>query len=871
MSQCRRYLRRLLQWSVVAGMGFAVLLATVPVVSAAPKPDADGIRNLASCYAERGKMAVQFLMDQSGSLKDTDPQATRVEFARAVVQALSAVSVIPVNGGLGRIDAQVVAFGSQTEEVIGWETIGPETADKISRELGQFKDRNRARGTDYVDALTQAQIAVLSRSSEIDPQNPGSVCRAVVWFTDGEFDLDIDGSSRGWAPEIPLTSKARKNEAVEAGKKVLCNSGGLADQYRSSETYLLTAALLTGSFNGDLLRRVTVGDGDCGSIPGGPTGSFFGSDDLGGLIPKILGPIITPPPLVPPDPVAGTCSATDCVARFEVDASTIAAVVLVDSEPVGGAMMLVGPNGDLLDITEQTVNGKIAGAPVSSRAQGSWRVLTVDLAKSPNAAVGTWSVSVSPPGGTDVFQIYPSRKTGIGIKPNATTPWTRGQLGEVTFKIVNSAGKSLDPLAVSSSQVSAKIGHGASPAQDIPAAWDPTSGNLVAEYTPSIDEAASEALVALSGTITNAAGDIIPVFSSAKIPVRVAGAPSVDSVLNLGVVKAPRNKERDSEGRQVVLPVTLPRDLGAEGAEDSNGEVCLGKDSKITLADQAVSVSAAGDSCVPVTAGKAAALPLLFSVENPQAGRFNGTINLTLKSDLQDKASRISVPVSGDLFVEPGDPVTNRTTLSLLVVGSLLAAALLWVLLSWRTAYFKDVVEIRGFMVANAVISRASANFAIPEFRADGWKFLEPSGPRGANFDPGGADLQFKAPVRILAAQDAKVGRAGYLAHGPLGGAGDEARIGHQIQGQWVFTVAPSEVDLESGLIEGDLFFFIIDGAGPEFSPSGVLQRAHQELLDHFERLHERIAKSREEHESPPDFEDFDAGPEEDPFAVKVD
>ena len=367
---------------------------------------------------------------------------------------------------------------------------------------------------------------------------------------------------------------------------------------------------------------------------------------------------------------------------------------------------------------------------------------------------------------------------------------------------------------------------------------------MVSAYVARSRSLSAAISIDVSGIVTTAAGDQIPVTASTSAAVNVAGAPVAPQSINLGVITPTRQKERDAEGRQPVLPVELKRTVTVTAPADGDGVFCVPGNSSITVNGQEVRISAVGDECVDIPAGGSADLPVSVAIDSPVDGTIVGNLAATTRSVLQQEASPVAISVTGEIVVPPGDPVVDGGTFWMLVLGSLAVAGGLWIGLSWWTSRFKDPTLIAGFRVP-VTIRPATSDFSMPPMDPDRWEYLKAAGPRSVLFE----DLEITAPVRILRSQDAIVERPSHIAHGNQGAAGRRSslkgRIAHQIQGQWVFTVPlGASASASSSEISGELFFFVLgDAVAIEADGGGLMERAKQELSARLPDIIERVQR----------------------------
>jgi hypothetical protein len=174
-----------------------------------------------SAAADRGcsRVDVLLMIDQSASLRNTDPQDQRVAAAEVLLRSLAASA----EAGGTTVDVTVAAFGTDAVEV-GRATLpgGVTGAVDIVR---PFADRETDLNTDYVLALGFAV-----RHFQAITDLP-SECKRMVWFTDGAYSIDQPN-----APGIAgYTTSTDRNVIVADLGGQIC--GGLP------ETSLLPAPL----------------------------------------------------------------------------------------------------------------------------------------------------------------------------------------------------------------------------------------------------------------------------------------------------------------------------------------------------------------------------------------------------------------------------------------------------------------------------------------------------------------------------------------------------------------------------------------------------------------------------------------------------
>jgi hypothetical protein len=163
-------LRRISQ----ACAGALALLLTVGASGSLP---ASGLAAAGPVATNCAVRHVLVLMDQSGSLRQTDPHQERVNAAQELVTSLAATANQP-----GAVSITIAGFDAAYEE-LGTHAL-PQGAPDAQRQLDEFRQRDRGVNTDYVAALLGA-----SRHFAGIAAPPG--CKTLVWFTDGAHDIEV--------------------------------------------------------------------------------------------------------------------------------------------------------------------------------------------------------------------------------------------------------------------------------------------------------------------------------------------------------------------------------------------------------------------------------------------------------------------------------------------------------------------------------------------------------------------------------------------------------------------------------------------------------------------------------------------------------
>ena len=158
-------------------LAMAVLAAALLAVAGVGAPAA-GAQSTAATGQGCSRVDVLLMIDQSASLKNTDPQDQRVAAAEVLLRSLASSAEA---GGAG-VDVTVAAFGTDTVEV-GRATLPGDVTGAVEL-VRPFADRETDINTDYVLALSFAV-----RHFQAITDLP-SECKRLVWFTDGAYSID---------------------------------------------------------------------------------------------------------------------------------------------------------------------------------------------------------------------------------------------------------------------------------------------------------------------------------------------------------------------------------------------------------------------------------------------------------------------------------------------------------------------------------------------------------------------------------------------------------------------------------------------------------------------------------------------------------
>lgn|GEM_PF-1382137 len=347
-----------------------------PSVSAQSAPPE---RAVTACVREQQSLSVLFLVDSSQSLQGTDPNGQRVVGLNAAVDALGTIAQqASTEGGVPpAVFVEFADFGTTTRRAFSerplWAPL-TEPRGQLAGQIEQFRQRNRSEDTDYVGALdpwrdraAPERPADEQGALELLEAAPEGSCRLLLWFTDGRFDIDYQGTRKyvNWTSEpLEIASEGIEEEAERRGVERLCQPGGLADQLRSGPITTGAGAYMTVVALGDpsnfgLVRAIAENTGAevCGQEPA--RGDVLEAASLGELIYALAtGP--NPNESVVLGDMVPTCTSVEltdasvvsaCELPFELTAAIRSFNLLTLAGDPAVSTVLVPPNGEAIRLS----------------------------------------------------------------------------------------------------------------------------------------------------------------------------------------------------------------------------------------------------------------------------------------------------------------------------------------------------------------------------------------------------------------------------------------------------------------------------------------------------------------------------------------
>jgi hypothetical protein len=442
---------------VLAGLVATALGSPGSALAAPSQTGTASLQDLGACLTETRHADVLLLVDESGSLRRTDPDDARVAAAQLLLRRLTDTAARTGS----TIDVAVRGFAADVRSAFDWAPLDAGSLGGASSAVADFASRDTGFETDYWTALAQARGQLVDHRTTA----AGRPCQALVLFTDGQYEL----SARDTAAErqqygetkpipgadtIPITTEDAAAQVVAAGQQDICRAGGVADQLRNDDILLIALGLSNGG-DVDLSLLSSIAEAQpnpCGNSA--PYGIFLAAGDVDDLV---LAFDAVGDPGNPPLPVdeKGVCAVALCpqeAHEFTLDAS-IQSIHLVGTSGAAGIDVYVQPPGIPTPVRLAYDPAAPAGtAPAGELALGyNWYgdgAFSVDVAIPPagNNWSGTWRVVFVDPTGQHPEAVSRTQLTiqadlGAVVDPAAPVDWRVGEdLGEVPFVLVRSDG-----------------------------------------------------------------------------------------------------------------------------------------------------------------------------------------------------------------------------------------------------------------------------------------------------------------------------------------------------------------------------------------------------------------------------------------------
>lgn len=686
---------------VLAACGLAVVALVLAPVSAigavggsvaeASSSDAaslasDPVSRLGACLAGGGQGDLLLLIDESGSLKSTDPTNSRIASAAYLVNQLT--TYVASSGA--KLAIKVGGFSSNYVSIGGWTVVSAAGKSGIIQNIDSLADKNTGFETDYWSALQGARSDLASRQTA---RGETVSCQAIAWFTDGRLDysprttgalISQYGDSKPFNPGLKLTSAAANREEITAARNDICRPGGVADQLRSSGVIVFAIGLHSSESSANdfsLLNSVATGSDSasgatCGGIITPIPGKFYLASDISDLL--FAFDLLSTPGESPLQQQSGICQAGLCDNAghdFVLDDSTPVVHVLGSADIPTVDVDLISPAGTIVPLPNSAVGSaltaNLAGATISYSWQSA-NTVEIDLSKAggSTAWAGQWKLVFIDPTGTSTGK---TSRSNIHISSDFVPAWSGNKsaslhagdsVGNVTFGIADKSGAPVPAQSILGSisfkaVITDAAGHQLVLANDL--GKSQLSKAVSTELTGVTTGAATLSLqLTVTTAPTRVNGNAVPgttlAPSSVQFPVTILppdAFPVVANSVNFGLITG-------ATQAHAMLHVT---GKGCAWLPTGSAMILASPQGagKVTV----TSASANSGSCVK--GGKS--LPVTLTMQHEDTGTINGTLHVRI-ADSADLGHALNTSVS--FTADVLKPLNESNFLLSLIVALLL-------------------------------------------------------------------------------------------------------------------------------------------------------------------------------------------------------
>jgi hypothetical protein len=262
---------------------FALLLGIAPTGSNATSDYSElseSEKIFSKCIDEKRNVSVLYLVDESKSLQKSDPTNRRVDAIEGSVRAF--YSMVKSSKNLKRsfgVDIKISGFSNGYASRSEWVRLekgiddfatSDKNLDNLIEKINGQRELNTVPYTNTVAGLRKSLTDLVDKKNDEE-----SNCRMLIFFSDGELDLDNN-------------PKSLNEDEQRSLKDTICGKNQIADQLRQNEIFTATVGLSvavgTSQPNLGMMQLVSTGKGDysrdrktgsgvfslnsCGSQPG---------------------------------------------------------------------------------------------------------------------------------------------------------------------------------------------------------------------------------------------------------------------------------------------------------------------------------------------------------------------------------------------------------------------------------------------------------------------------------------------------------------------------------------------------------------------------------------------------------------------------
>ena len=443
-------------------MALLVTSVTVPfsplsfVPAGAQAGSSGEVGSLRSCVEASEQVRVLYLMDESGSLKFTDPEDDRITAAKFSLNSLLELTVEKP------VEIRLAGFSSDYRDLVEdgpdedkWISLNRDTAVGIEAQIDEYASRKDGVDTD----LPLAMAGALEALEPIDP----TTCNLVVLFADGGYDIKprvstedqvTYGVEKPYAPEIPLDSPEGVAEARRAGRAALCDGDDATmSQIDDAGVRLITVALADSDFiDTALLESLTTGRSDqtlCGKDRTGSRGVFSPVDadslafSFGAITGSVTGGSVASSSIA-------ICAEgdTECSSELPIEVDSLISQFSINAQFADPSQLLriTDPNGEIVRVGfEGAREVALPGAVVKTNWIDEEAVTATVIPTGNNELVpGEWSVAAFAAEDTGPANLLVTRSGNLKTVIPADNTLQAGETGLVTALVTTTRGSAIE-------------------------------------------------------------------------------------------------------------------------------------------------------------------------------------------------------------------------------------------------------------------------------------------------------------------------------------------------------------------------------------------------------------------------------------------
>lgn len=639
-------------WLVFGAGSYTTTAATTDISGAGERAFAD----VAACVATADTLLVSTVVDQSGSLRNTDPSNQRVGAVDTAVDALFGLR----ETAEGELDVQMnlAVFDGGYEEIVGWGSLSGDHPGRLRETAAEeLPQRNTGEFTDYRAALRGAQEGLRERSLSVD----GEACKVVLWFTDGRFDVGDD---------------------TDAAVEQLCAPQGIADGLRGENISVIALALFTSAGQGavasedaELLRAVAEGQGDgteCGTVPipeNYSSGAYLHAADADALrrVFAGAGTMIEGGQQA----LTATCPGEDCVDgqfRVPLDPGLSGFRLVLDGVREDAPPALLSPDGETAELTSG--DQVFAGAELSASTRDGLTVVDLSF-PSGGSPGGSWILDTqATPERISVVDLY--YFWGVGLEIRAPDGLTIGESSTLEAVLTYPDGTPVEPDPFQSLRLDMTVD-----GENV--ALSPAGPGTFRGQFDVPGQGASSALnvsVVAEAVSSPSSVRLGPITASSRMS--TALPPAFASLLT-----------SELSMPQIVGEGGTGGVLEFRGSERGVTQACIDElivSGPETAGDVAVTTE---ETCLEIPADALLEWPVDVVPAQPADGRIEGSITLSMTAVDGVDTITVEVPFSASMMRPVNEPLRWALVALLVFVGLLVP-----VLIAWLTNYFNGTYRV---------------------------------------------------------------------------------------------------------------------------------------------------------------------------------